>query len=423
MHRRRHYRALLATGAACAVQLAFLTQLQGCDGEVAIAPPRQTQSGRPDQFSSVVDPPAFLDPQLADIVGPERGKHPVADALRQQLARYDQQWGHLPRLLLDSSDSLTPGMSGPAVVQLRKRLGFNEGTSFDGDLTDAVRAFQAAHGIKASGVADRMTIAALNAGPQYYKQVLRLNLARAEGLPNPAGRSILVNVAAARLWMYDEGRVVGAMPVVVGRPAMQTPVLYGLIRYAVLNPYWNLPPDIVRDKVAPGVLREGADYIHARRYEILSDWSDAAQPITPDEVDWKSLQTGKFRLRVRQRPGAENMMGTIKFMSPNPLGIYLHDTPNRDVFDETDRRLSAGCIRVADAPGLAKWLFGKMPAGSMADKRVDLPEPVPVYIVYLTAFPESTGVQFTGDPYHRDIPAIRASIASRPGTATRLSGI
>jgi murein L,D-transpeptidase YcbB/YkuD len=109
---------------------------------------------------------------------------------------------------------------------------------------------------------------------------------------------------------------------------------------------------------------------------------------------------------MRQRPGGANVMGAIKFMLPNRLGIYLHDFPDKRLFERSDRRLSSGCVRLADAPRLARFLFGgapPRPAGAAPEQRVDLPEPVPVYITYLTALPDpAKGVAIQRDVYARD---------------------
>jgi murein L,D-transpeptidase YcbB/YkuD len=121
-------------------------------------------------------------------------------------------------------------------------------------------------------------------------------------------------------------------------------------------------------------------------------------------VDWKAVAAGRQELPVRQVPGRDNAMGKMKFMFPNDLGIYLHDTPEKELFRKADRRFSSGCVRVEDAPRLAKWLFGKplpVKAGGR-EQRVNLPEPVPVYITYLTAAPEGQTIAFRPDVYNRD---------------------
>ena len=220
----------------------------------------------------------------------------------------------------------------------------------------------------------------------------------------PPPRYILVDAAAARLWTYENGRVRDTMRVVVGRITDQTPMIAGMIRYATLNPYWNVPPDLVASRIAPNVLDDGMSYLRGRGYEVLSDWSNNPVQLDPETIDWAAVAAGRREIRVRQRPGPSNAMGRMKFQFPNNLGVYLHDTPERDLLRETARQFSAGCVRVEDAPRLARWLFGRMPtAPSRApEQQVPLHQPVAVYITYLTAAPDGDRIAFREDVYGRD---------------------
>ncbi|MBA3678355.1 MAG: L,D-transpeptidase family protein [Sphingosinicella sp.] len=236
------------------------------------------------------------------------------------------------------------------------------------------------------------------------KHVLMINLDRARALPAASRRHVLVDAAGARLYMYDNGRVVDSMRVVVGKPSEPTPMMAGLIRYASVNPYWNIPPDLVQKRVAAEVLNKGPSYLTTKRYELLSDWSEKPTILKPSSVDWKAVANGSRQLRVRQLPGANNAMGRMKFMFPNELGIYLHDTPEKGLLDEEVRNFSSGCVRLEDAARLGKWLFGKplVIKSKKPDQRVDLPKPVPVFITYLTAAPEGTGIAYHNDVYNLD---------------------
>jgi L,D-transpeptidase YcbB len=177
-----------------------------------------------------------------------------------------------------------------------------------------------------------------------------------------------------------------------------------------VNPYWNIPPDLVEERIAPRVLSEGISYLNDRGYEVLSDWSDEAVVTDPRKVDWAALAAGTLQLPVRQKPGEGNFMGEIKFMMPNDFGIYLHDTPTKGLFQQADRWISSGCVRVEDARRLARWLFGEMPRGRSRtiEERVDLANPVAVYITYLTAeaVSGSDGIRFRPDRYGRDPEAL-----------------
>jgi murein L,D-transpeptidase YcbB/YkuD len=246
------------------------------------------------------------------------------------------------------------------------------------------------------------------AGPRLSaaeEQAIRANLDRARLIPALRGRYVIVDAASARLWMIDGDKVEGPMRVIVGKPSMQTPTLAGYIRYVTLNPWWNVPPDLARER-AKRVLKSGPGILRRENMELLSDWSDRPRVINASQVDWKAVASGRTSLRMRQRPGGGNVMGAMKFMLPNRLGIYLHDFPDKSLFARSDRRISSGCVRLEDAPRLARFLFGgaaPRPAGSAPEQNVDLPEPVPVYITYLTALPDpARGVALQKDVYARD---------------------
>lgn len=234
---------------------------------------------------------------------------------------------------------------------------------------------------------------------------VRASLERLRALPSDLGdKFVLVDAASARLWMYEGGRAVGSMKVVVGRPGEETPMLAARIRHLSLNPYWNVPPDLVRKLIAPAVLKQGKGYLRSAGYEVRTDWSEGAQVRDPAEVDWAAVAAGKIDLPVRQLPGPRNSMGRVKIMFPNEFGVYLHDTPNRELFSEHDRRRSAGCVRLEDAEKLSAWLLGRPleARSSQPEKIVPLEERVPVYITYLTAMPESGRIVFNTDHYGRD---------------------
>jgi murein L,D-transpeptidase YcbB/YkuD len=237
------------------------------------------------------------------------------------------------------------------------------------------------------------------------EKAIRANLDRARLIPALPGRYVIVDAGSARLWMIDGGKVEGPMRVIVGKPNMQTPTMAGYIRYVTLNPWWNVPPDLARER-ARRVLKSGPGILRRENMELLSDWSDRARVIQASQVNWKAVASGKASLRMRQRPGGGNVMGAMKFMLPNRLGIYLHDFPDKSLFARSDRRISSGCVRLEDAPRLARFLFGgpaPRAAGPAPEQNVDLPEPVPVYITYLTALPDpSRGVALQRDVYARD---------------------
>jgi len=229
------------------------------------------------------------------------------------------------------------------------------------------------------------------------------NLDRARFMTR-ADRYLIVDAASARLLMVEGGQVRDSMKVIVGKSASQTPMVASKIYYATLNPYWNVPTDLARKLIAPRVLHDGMSYLNAKGYEVLSSYDQDAEVVDPRKVDWKAVASGQLEVRVRQRPGPGNSMGQVKFPFPNDSGIYLHDTPNKELFAEAKRDLSNGCIRVEDADRLGRWLLGREPMAnaSAPEQHVALPKGVPVYVTYLTAQPNGSGLAMLPDVYGRD---------------------
>lgn len=328
--------------------------------------------------------------------------HPLYTGLRRQLAALGEPAGR-PRVEIPTGPTLREGDGGARVALLRRRLGLADGEQFDADLARAVRAFQQAHGIAADGVVGPRTLAALNGGAGgTSREVLQVNLERARLLPDAATKHVVVNAASAELAYYDAGAQQGAMKVVVGTAKTPTPMMAGMIRYATLNPYWNLPVDLAASLIAPRML--AGNSLKAMGYEVLSDWTAEAQVVDPKTIDWRRVASGDETVRVRQLPGPGNSMGAVKFMFPNDLGIFLHDTPNRELFKRAARQFSNGCVRLEDAHRLGRWLFGEdlTPESDAPEQYRHLPQPVPVYLTYLTAVPDGTSLAHFPDVYGRD---------------------
>ena len=204
------------------------------------------------------------------------------------------------------------------------------------------------------------------------------------------GRYLLVDAASARLFMVEDGQVVDSMRVIVGKPEAQTPTIASKIYYATLNPYWNVPADLARKIIAPRVLKDGVGYLRERGYQVLASFEDGAPEISPDEVDWEAVAAGRVKVKVRQLPGPGNSMGQVKFGFPNSHSIFLHDTPKKELFASDERAVSNGCVRLEDAPKLARWLLGQDPemvAAGIPEQHVALPRAVPIYITYLDRQP------------------------------------
>ena len=253
------------------------------------------------------------------------------------------------------------------------------------------------------------------------RQLLTLNLQRARTLGGGSGRYIIVNAAQQRLYTYEDGKQVDTMVVVVGKPKYPTPMMSAYVRFASLNPYWFVPPDLAAERIAPKVLKQGLKYLDTLGYQIMADWKPDSEIIDPKTIDWKAVADGKTEVFMRQLPGPHNSMGRMKFMFPNEAGVYLHDNPERELFTEASRLYSGGCVRLEDAPRLGRWLFGHDLDWESAstEQMVPLPTPVPVYITYLTAMPEADGssVAFYDDVYGRDAAQL-ATVQSSTGAVS-----
>ena len=231
------------------------------------------------------------------------------------------------------------------------------------------------------------------------------NLERARSIP-AKGRFVLVDAATARLWMYEDGRPVDSMKVIVGdkqKLGLPTPMIASVIWYATLNPYWHVPDHMAKKIIAKRVLSEGPAYLKKGGYEVVSDWN-GTQVVPPSSVDWKGVAAGTVQIKIRQLPGPTNGMGKMKFNFANPEGIYLHDTPNKALFAQSNRALSNGCIRLEDAKRLGRWLMGREPVAPAAgaEQHVSLPQGVPVYVTYLTAQPHIGEAALARDVYGWD---------------------
>ena len=239
---------------------------------------------------------------------------------------------------------------------------------------------------------------------EQQREVLQLNLKRARILPASKDRYVLVNAAQQRLFMYEDGKPVDSMVVVVGKTKWPTPMLAAYIRFAALNPYWYVPSDLAGEDVGQFVVKYGLKYLDDYGYEVVSDWSRDPTVIDPKTVDWQGVTDGKVDVMIRQKPGPKNFMGRIKFMFPNQFGVYLHDNPRRELFEKSVRYFSGGCVRLEDAWRLSRWLFHRELTweGHGTEEPVMLEQPVPVFITYMTAVPDGQSIAYYDDAYGRD---------------------
>ncbi len=387
----------------------------------------------------------YVDPQLANVAKKRQrpqnwlarlfdfgssnrrnAPNPMFIELARGLEQYQASWGRLPQTRIPVGAALKRGSTGKRVELLRTRLGLSPRGGFDQQLDSAVRAYQQVHGLgPVDGIAGRATIASLNRGAGHYARRIAINMERAYRLPQTRtfDRYVVVDSGSAMTYLFAGDRVVDAMRVIVGSAETKTPMMAVLMRNAKANPYWHVPPEMVRTLTAKKVREQGLSYFDNFHYEVLSDWSGNGRVIDPKTVDWRAIASGRKQptMLVRQLPGPWNSMGEMKFEMPNDFGIYLHDTPVKELFAKDDRWISNGCVRLEDYKRFASWVFGRMPAVTSArEQRIDLPRPVPVYMTSLTVTPRGNGIVFQPDPYGFDAlampqmfgPSLRVASAS-----------
>ncbi len=261
---------------------------------------------------------------------------------------------------------------------------------YGGRIADALRVFQQHHGITPDGILGRATMQELNIPATVRVRQIALNMERWRWLPTDLGNPhIRVNVAGFDLGVYEDDRQVMQMAVIVGKEGWGTPFFSDKLQYIILNPYWNVPPSIAVDDILPKV-KSDPSYLSRNEFELAGGGAPHE-----DAVDWSQISATNLPFRFRQRPGPANPLGRIKFMFPNQFNVYLHDTPSKALFRRTDRAFSHGCIRIEKPFELATYLLRSRPEwssdhiraaiDSLRNQRVNLPAPVPVYILYWTA--------------------------------------
>jgi len=348
---------------------------------------------------------------------PDAGPQDAPDAvrLRATLARYEQlaAAGGWPALSPGSPPA--PGERDPRVVDLRQRLrlggdfdglpGTADAWFFDAGLQRAVERFQARHGLPATGELDARTRAALDVPVESRVRQLRATLTRWSWLPRNLGtRYLWVNVAGGSLELIDHGAPLIAMRIIAGHPSRPTPSFRDSIRQIVVNPPWSVPRTIAVEDLLPSQ-QEDPEFLARLGIRVIAD---DGREVDAARVGWRDLDARHFPYRLRQDPGPRNALGRLKFVTSNPWDIFLHDTPSRRLFDLNSRTLSSGCLRLEEPEALAAILV-KEPAAltaalsAAATRTLDLAEPVPLYVVYLTSWVTPDGVvNFRPDVYGRD---------------------
>ncbi len=330
-------------------------------------------------------------------------------------------WKRIPEV------KLRPGMSDPAVALLRQRLqitgdleqrgGFRD--TFDYYVEKAVKRAQKRHGLSPTGVLDNATRAALNVPARARLRQLRLNLTRLNSLSRETEREdryIFVNIPAAQIEAVENGQVVSRHSTVVGKPSRQTPILKSRIHELNFNKEWILPPTVIRKDLVPkgrSMSQRGQNVLERYGIDAYASY-DAyrrGDKLDPRQINWSSSQP--LDLVYAQDPGNDNPLGFVKLNFHNRHMVYLHDTPSQSLFGRNKRAESSGCVRVQGVEQLTAWILRDTPGWSLArvqqmkrtgeTQDVDVTNPVPLYMNYITAWATPDGVvHFRRDIYGRD---------------------
>ena len=367
-------------------------------------------------------------------------KHPQFEALRQALLkiRGGGDDGE-ERIALPKGPTLKPGMSHEHVAVLRKRLKVpvaeedgapvHPAELYDSNLEIAVKKFQKSRGMLVDGIVGPGTRRALNGGtavPKNRERTILANMERWRWIPDNIDKlNIRVNVPEYRFRVFDGDKVIHAERVVVGKLKNQTPIFSDKMEYLVFHPYWNVPNSIKVKEILPYLRRGGggggwfsSSYSRPRILQAHNLYVKyRGREIDAGSVNWNRVNITNYHFY--QPPGGRNVLGFVKFMFPNKHSVYMHDTPTKNLFNQTRRTYSHGCVRVRNPRKLAEiilardrgWSSGNVGAAIQRGKNqhVNLNNPIPVHITYFTAKVEKNGkITYFGDIYGHDSRMARA---------------
>ncbi len=372
---------------------------------------------------------ALAAPDIVLFLRQQAPQHQGYQSLKKALAYYrnlEEQggWPAIPQ-----GKVLKPGMQDDRIDLLVKRLTItgdlqqpvSRTAVYDDQLVAAVKHFQKRYNLEQDGIIGKATLAALNIPVQDHIRRIIINMERWRWLPHKLdGQRLLVNIAGFYLAGIQDEQLEITMPVIVGKVYHKTPVFTHTMRYIEFNPFWNIPNSIAENEIVPKMIKD-PQHLAKERIRIFKGWQENAPEVSPSSIDWLTIGKGIRNYRLRQDPGPDNALGTIKFMFPNKYDVYMHDTPAHSLFKRNNRSFSHGCIRVSDPRRLALYLLAKDGEG-WSKQRIDaliasgkrliipLKKPFPVHILYRTVLvdPRDNTIHFYDDIYGRDTLLARA---------------
>lgn len=296
----------------------------------------------------------------------------------------------------------------------------SQSTVYGPELVELVKAAQKELGLKPDGVVGPATIRAMT-GHSNAEKIAKLvaSMESLRWLPSELGeRHVFINQPAFRAYYINEGREQLSMRVVVGSKANQTYFFQDQIETVEFNPYWGVPQSIIINEMLPK-LRADPSYLDRLGYEV----SSAGRKVPSSHVDWYRNP----RVDVRQPPGGDNALGELKILFPNDHAIYMHDTPSKSYFKRDMRALSHGCVRLAEPRVMAAAVMGTSveeigrQIASGQNRAVQVPQKIPVYVSYFTAWPNKDGViEYFDDVYARDVATQKAFKATTDARTPRV---
>ena len=351
-------------------------------------------------------------------------EHHYYRTLKQELKHYRNIAAEGGWPMISSGKTLHPGeidQRVPSIRRLLARIGdliprakFNE-QLYDDELVTAVKRFQSRHGLEVDGIVGNNTTASLRVPVKKRIQQILMNMERWRWTEHDLGsKYVVVDIAGFNLQGVKNDFVLLEMPVIVGKLHHETPVFSDTIKYLDFNPYWNITTSIARNEML-AELREDSNYLASKNIRLFSSWQEGAAELDPLNINWDEVSKNQIsRFKLRQDPGPWNALGVVKFVFPNKYSIYLHDTPVHGLFEKANRAFSHGCIRLSEPEQLALFLLSdgdgawteeriKQVIETEKRKVVRLNTPIPVHLVYQTAWVDKDGLlHFSKDLYGRD---------------------
>ncbi|ACF10767.1 Peptidoglycan-binding domain 1 protein [Chlorobaculum parvum NCIB 8327] len=376
---------------------------------------------------------AVMDAKFPEMIASLRPSTPEYRLLRKGLAKYrkvaaaggwkpvpagprigdvgqiDERMPLIRKRLVVTGDLIEDGLTISAPANSADSTAARQAFVYTAELFDAVKAFQERHGLEVDGIIGTETAGAMAVPVEEWIDQIRINLERYRWYSSSLGSTyVMVNIPSFSVEFVRDDSVRWKSRVIVGKPNLQTPVFKAEIQSVIFNPRWVIPSGILAKEALPAI-KKNLDYLSRHQLTVVNN---QGKPVDPSSVNWAAYQGRGFPYRLVQASGDDGALGRIKFNMPNRFTVYMHDTPTKPLFERSYRAFSHGCVRVQNPNELGvllfndpvKWDMNRIEA--MIDtgktRTINLPERIPVYFMYQTAFPDGDNIDFRYDVYDRD---------------------